>query len=158
MTVLIDTGIFFGFYNKRDVHHFHSIVLLIHAIQGRFGRPYITEHILDETLTLLKYKVSNDAARSFIEYFIKSGNLKIIFTDEVIIARAVKLFLENSKLKGFSFTDSVSIITVRELGIDYLMTYDKILKKFVKIISNEYVESLPKDELKKITEIINKKI
>lgn len=70
MAVIVDTGVFFGFYSLRDKHHLDSIALIVHLVEGRWGRGYITNHILDETLNILKYKVSVEVANAFIEAFI----------------------------------------------------------------------------------------
>jgi len=151
MSVLIDTGIFFGFFSKRDVHHLDSIILLAHALEGKWGRPYITEHILDETLTLLKYKISVECAVKFIEKFIESNNVEILMTSEASINSALKLFRKIGKIKGFSFTDAVSVVTVKENKLDLLMTYDTYLSSLVKTINANYVHTLPKDEIQRIT-------
>ncbi|MCD6514492.1 MAG: PIN domain-containing protein [Candidatus Odinarchaeota archaeon] len=153
MGILIDTGIFFAFYSKRDVHHFDSLVLIIHALEGKWGRPYITDHILDETLNLLKYKLSHETALEFLNAFIKSNNLEIIIADEDIIRQSLELFQKNWNVKGFSFTDAISITTAKRYQLEYVMTYNTFLSKFLKVINSSYVQSLPKEEIVKIKHI-----
>ena len=92
MTVLLDTGIFFAYYSLRDKHHFDSVALIIHVAEGRWGRAYITSHVLDETLNILKYKVSGSTAKAFIETFIDRGILHVIHTDEYIENETLQLF------------------------------------------------------------------
>ncbi len=54
VTALVDTDVFFAFYSLRDTHHFDSLGLITHLVEGRWGRAYITNHILDEVVNILK--------------------------------------------------------------------------------------------------------
>ena len=154
MSILVDTGIFFGLYSKKDVHHLDSIILITYVLEGKWGRPYITEHILDETLTLLKYKISTDAAQKFITAFIKSKNMGILLADEKDITNSLSLFEREQKTKGLSFTDAVSVALAQRNNLTYLMTYDLYLSKFVKIISFRYIQTLSEKEVKKILNML----
>ncbi|MHA1676339.1 MAG: PIN domain-containing protein [Candidatus Njordarchaeales archaeon] len=150
MGVLIDTGIFFGFYSKNDIQHNNSVALIIHALQGKWGRPYISDHILDETINILKYKISEEIALEFIRAFIISKNVEVIVSDLKIIDKALELFKQEYKLKGFSLTDAISITLMQEFNIEYMLTFDRVLGKFVKIIGPNYIETLSKRELEMI--------
>ena len=78
MAVIVDTGVFFAFYSLGDSHHLDSLGLVAHLAEGRWGRPLVTNHILDESLTILKYKVSPEASRAFLEAFVESGFIEVI--------------------------------------------------------------------------------
>ena len=82
MTVIVDTSILFAFYSIRDRYHLDSLAIVAHMIEGEWGRAYVTNHILDEILTLLKYRISPKTAEVFIESFIKEHLVEIIHTDE----------------------------------------------------------------------------
>lgn len=158
MAVIVDTGVFFGFYSLRDKHHLDSIALIVHLVEGRWGRGYITNHILDETLNILKYKVSVEAANAFIEAFIDGGIVKIVYTDEEIEKRALEIFRRNMRRKGFSYTDAVTVTVIREYGIDYLLSYDT--RSFTGLVDNiigtNYWDTLPARERERIARLVKK--
>ena len=158
MTAIVDTGVFFAFYSLKDKHHLDSIALIIHLIDGKWGRGFITNHILDETLNILKYKLSHDAAKAFIETFIEKDIIRIINTDVEIEKRALEIFMKNIHRKGFSYTDAVTVAVIKEYDIDYLLSFD--LRSFSKLVNNvvgsNYWEKLSIDERKRISELISK--
>lgn len=158
MTVIVDTGVFFGFYSLRDEHHLDSVALLVHLAEGRWGRGFITNHILDETLNILKYRVSGDSARAFIEAFIDSGVVKVVYTDEGVESRALSLYVQNLRRKGFSYTDAVTVVVMEEYGIGYLLSYD--MRSFSGLVNNivgpGYWESLSGEERSRIMRLVDR--
>jgi len=151
MAALIDTGIFFGFYSLKDVHHMDSVAIIVHALEGKWGRLFVTNHILDETLTLLKYKkLPVDA---FIEAFLNSGVLHVVRTDDEIEAKALELFRENIHRKGFSFTDAITEVVAKELGLT-LLSYDSGFG--IETIGKGYWESLEDKEKRRIISMVEK--
>jgi len=154
MAALIDTGIFFGFYSLKDNRHMDSVAILIHAVEGRWGKLYISNHILDETLTLLKYK--GLSAKAFIETFIESGMVQIIYADQEIESSALELFMENYQRKGLSYTDAVSIVIAREFALS-MLSYDvRSFQGILDVIGSGYWESLDKDEQKGILSMVRR--
>lgn len=152
MTVLVDTGIFFAFYSLRDKHHLDSIAIMVHMIEGKWGKPYITNHILDETLTVLKYRISPETARAFINAFIDNEVVEVLHVDKDIEVEALKLFKNRLKQKGFSYTDAVTATTLRKYELDYILTFDQrsFLDLAKKIIGPNYWNLLPEKEKKRI--------
>lgn len=157
MSILIDTGIFYAFYNKRDIHHLDSICILVHAMEGKWGRIYTTNLIVAETATLLRYRIGLKATMSFLEA-LNGSNMKIIFMDELLYDKTIKTLVKHPN-KRLSFVDAFSIITISELGINYLATYDERSFKGLinNIIGNEYSKILPKEEIDRILKEINYK-
>jgi len=157
MTVIVDTGIFFAFYSLKDKHHLDSIALIIHLVEGKWGTPYITNHILDETLNILKYRLSPRTAKAFIETFIDRGVVKILYPNEELEKRALKIFKENIDRRGLSYTDALTIATIKEYEINYLLTYDiRSFKGFIdNIIEPNYWNTLTKNEQNKVLKLIS---
>ena len=158
MTVLIDTGVFFAYYSLRDKHHLDSIALIVHLVEGKWGRAYITNHILDETLNILKYRLSPDTSRAFLETFIDNGVIKVIYPDEELELIALNIFRENISRKGFSYTDAMTVAVIRSLKIGYLLSYD--VRSFSGLVDNvigmNYWNSLPRHEQLKILELLKR--
>ena len=76
-----------------------SVALIIHVAEGRWGKAYITSHVLDETLNVLKYRVSSSTAKAFIEAFIDRGIVRIIHADEEVENEALRIFREPKGLQ-----------------------------------------------------------
>jgi predicted nucleic acid-binding protein len=158
LTVLIDTGVFFAFYSLRDKHHYDSLGLIAHLVKGRWGRGFITDHILDETLNILKYRISPETSKAFIEVFIDKGIVEILYTESNIEKEALKIFVKNLGRKGFSYTDAVTVAVIKEYGIRYLLSYD--IRSFQglvdSIIGPDYWQSLPSVEKEQILKLAKK--
>ena len=152
MTVLVDTCVFFAFYSLRDRYHMDAVALLIHAVEGVWGRVYVSDYVLDETLTLLKYRLGGDTARAFYDSFVRSGIVRVIYSDEDVISDALELFFRNVGRRGFSFTDAVIVSVLRRYGIDLLLTFDlRSFSGLVKgIIGPGYWDSLSSGERERI--------
>ncbi len=156
MTVIVDTGVFFAYYSLRDKHHLDSIALIVHLVEGKWGRAYITSHILDETLNILKYRLSPETSRAFLEAFIDNEVVRVIYPDEKLELKALDLFRKNISRKGFSYTDALTVAVVRELKISYLLSYDA--RSFSGLVDNivgmNYWNSLPRHEQRRILELL----
>ncbi len=158
MTVIVDTGVFFAFYSLKDRYHLDSLALIVHLIEGKWGRAFITNHILDETLNILKYKLSYKTANAFIEVFIDRDLIKVLYTDREIEEKALRIFKENISRKGFSYTDAITVAVIREYGINYLLTYDE--RSFTGLVENivgiDYWSTLTREEQNRILKLVEK--
>lgn len=74
-SILIDTGVFNAFYNKRDIHHLDSLCLITHILEGKFGKPYTSEFVVSETYTLFRYRLGYNTA-AFLKA-LKENNIEI---------------------------------------------------------------------------------
>ncbi len=156
MTVIVDTCVFFAFYSIRDRYHLDALGLVAHLVEGRWGRAYITCHILDETLNILKYRLSPETARAFMETFIDGGVVEILYLDKGVEDKALRIFRENIFRRGFSYTDAVTVATIDEYGIGYLLTFD--VRSFSGLVDNiigvGYWSSLAEDEKNRILKLV----
>ena len=155
MTVLVDTGVFFAFYSLRDRHHFDSLGLITHLVRGKWGKAFITNHILDETLNILKYKIAPEASKAFIEAFLDKGIVEVLYTDIGLETKALEIFKKNLGRKGFSYTDAITVAVMKEFMIDYLLSYD--IRSFQGLIDNivgpnywQMLSSTEKEEILKL--------
>lgn len=158
LTVLIDTGVFFAFYSIKDEHHLDSLGLIAHLVKGKWGRAFISNHILDETLNIIKYRLGPEVAKVFLETFIDSGVIDVLYTDAELEINALKIFRKNLWKKGLSYTDAVTIVLIKSHKIDYLLSYD--LRSFKGLVENiigpGYWHTIPKEEKKQILKIAKK--
>ena len=153
MSILIDSGVFYAFYNRRDVHHLDSICLLFHVLEGRYGRPYTLDLVVSEVYTLLRYRVGVDASLAFLDVLERSG-IEIFFFDNSCL-KGVKDVLKEYSERKLSFTDAFIIYIVEKYGIKFLASYDKrSFSGIIETIGLDYAKSLPKKELKRIFNMV----
>ena len=125
MSVLIDTGVFVALSNSRDVNHNRAKEMIEECVGGKFGRPYLSDYIFDETLTTAFVRTKNHKKSVELGEFIFGSEIDLIRIDEQTFQKAWEIFKE-SKL---SFTDCSSLALMRSYGINKLMTFDNELKK-----------------------------
>lgn len=153
MSILIDTGVFYAFYNKADIHHIDSICLLTHIFEGRYGYPYTVDLVLSETYTLLRYRIGFNTAISFLKILDKAG-LKIIFLDIDSCTGTIDM-LEKYYDRRLSFTDAFLIYILRNYKIDYIASYDeRAFSGIGNMIGKNYAKSLSKNEINRIYKIL----
>ncbi len=158
MTVLVDTGVFFAFYSIKDEHHLDSLGLITHIVKGKWGRAFISNHILDEILNIIKYRLGPEVAKTFLETFIDSNVINVLYIDAELEINALKIFKENLQRKGLSYTDAVTVALIKSHKIDYLLSYD--LRSFKGLVENiigpGYWHTIPEQEKKQILKIAKK--
>ncbi|MCD6457764.1 MAG: PIN domain-containing protein [Thermoproteales archaeon] len=156
MSILVDTSVFYAFYNKRDVHHIDSICLLTHILEGRYGRPYTVCLVVSETYTLLRYRIGYATAIAFLEALEKSG-IKILFLDEEGYSRVLEI-LEKYSDRKLSFTDASLVYILENYGIENMASYDE--RSFsglvARILGKNYANTLSKEEVDRIISLTKK--
>ena len=142
----------------RDKRHLDSLALVTNLLENRWGQGYVTNHILDETLTLLKYRISGGAAKAFIESIIGSGAIKVLFLNDDTEHEALILFEQYADRIGFSYTDAITVIAMKRYNIDFLLSFDKrsFLGLVERIVGPGYWSSLPERERERILKLAEK--
>ena len=143
MTIIIDTGVFYAYFDKKDNHHFDSAALLYHCLEGRFGTTFTSDYVVLETSLLIQRKLGDDTRLSFLD-FLRDGGLRTIFVGEEHYAITVETLRQN--FPRLSICDSATIVLMNSLGIQGLASYDE--RSFEGLAQNiwgkNYFESLPK--------------
>ena len=86
-----------------------------------------TNFILDETLTLICYHMSHQAAVDFwyrLQQLIQDGLVEFVRVDEADEAAAWQIF-EQYADQDFSFTDRTSFAVMRNLALSQVFTADR---------------------------------
>jgi len=121
--IFIDTGAFVARYVARDQYHPKAVTAWSELAVGA-RRCFTTNHILDETLTLLARRAGNQFAAERARALFASHELTIIRTDRDDEMRAVDL-LEQFADQPFSFTDCLSFSVMKHSGVSRAFTFDK---------------------------------
>lgn len=83
-----------------------------------------TDHVLDETLTLLRARLSLGAAEAWWRQVERSSRLRWEWIDTLRAERARHAFFRQGD-KGYSFTDCTSMVVMHELKIRRVPTTDR---------------------------------
>ena len=152
MTILIDTGIFYALLDKGDVNHLDAVAVMIHTLEGKFGRAYTTDYVVLETTLLLKSRLSAEAAKAMVDFLDRSG-ISTLIVDEPILRKSLKLLVKIPE--RLSLCDAASIVLIEDLGIGVLASFD--LKSFSGLVANiigkGYYASLSDEEKKRVKQL-----
>ena len=121
--VFIDSSGYFAVLNLRDARHNEAREILT-QLSARRRRAVTTEYILDETATLLRARGHVDYAAMLLEDLRHSTACQVLHVTTDHFNQAADMFL---KYRGqdFSFTDCVSFVVMRELGLHDALTSDQ---------------------------------
>lgn len=124
MAIFLDTGIFVAVRNVDDEYHERSRELMKGALEGKFGRIYTSDYVIDEAITTALVRTRrHDLAVDVGEYIIKSPRIsKLPVTKEVFDA-AWETFTR-LKDQPMSFTDCTSLALIERHNIRNIMSFD----------------------------------
>jgi len=123
MQLLIDTDFLIALVKEDDKNHLRSIDKLKSLKDALI---FITPFTIPETVTVLSYKVSQQAAKKFL----KETREKFIELplNEEIIGLADKIFLAQNK-KGISWIDCLNAAIVKYYKLEGILSYDKFYSR-----------------------------
>jgi predicted nucleic acid-binding protein len=121
--VFVDTSGFYAMLVKRDNAHTNVSKLLKKAKRLKW-RFVCTDYILDETATLLKARGLGYLLTDFFDSVLQSRVCRIEWTDTERFHSTTAYFLKTLD-QGWSFTDCLSFVVMRELEIKDALTKDK---------------------------------
>ena len=128
MSVFVDTSAWFAYLVHKDPDYPAATQWM-----SMNSQPLITsDYIIDETLTLLLYRASTQAAFQMGQLFFLYGIAHIEFVSPDDISNAWKTF-EQYRDKNWSFTDCTSKVIMERLKIPIAFSFDKHFRRLVKI-------------------------
>lgn len=122
-SIFVDTGAFIAQRNEEDYYHPQAL----HGFREilRTGVRVVTsEHVLDETLTLLGRKVNYAFAAQVGDDLLKSRLLGWLPADAQDHMKAVKLMRKYADQK-VSYTDALSFVLMKREKIRYAFSFDR---------------------------------
>ncbi|MBM3837415.1 MAG: PIN domain-containing protein [Verrucomicrobia bacterium] len=119
--LFIDSGGFYALVSPKSDVHSHSVAIMEEAARQK-RRAITTDHIIDETATLLRARGLSKLLVEFFRMTEESQALTVEWTTPNRFAAARKFMLKHLD-QEFSFTDCVSLVVMKELRlIDALAT------------------------------------
>ncbi len=123
----MDTSAWLALNDKSDQYHKKAISKSKKITQEKI-ELITSEYIVDETLTIIRYRVSHPAAVIFGESLFNSNIVKINDIAKEDILKAWDFF-KKYKDKDFSFTDCTSFTLMQKLRLSKAFTFDKHFKQ-----------------------------
>lgn len=138
---MLDTGVFYSFFDTKDEYYLDSIAILIHCLKGRFGQPFTTNYVVLEATTLMQRRLGSDVSIAFLD-FLAENKINTFVIDEAYYEKTLELF--RKEFRRLSLCDSGIIISMNELNLSALASYD--VRSFSglveQIYGKDYFESL----------------
>ncbi len=123
MRLFVDTAGWMSLADERDAFHVKCMKARDRWLE-QGGVLVTSDYVMDETLTLVRMRISIDAAERWWEQVAESPRLRWERIDAQRAEKA-RIWFFKWKDKLFSFTDCTSFVLMRELGIKKVLTTDK---------------------------------
>jgi predicted nucleic acid-binding protein len=118
--LFVDTGAFLARYLVKDQHHRRAVAVWKEAA----GSPLFTSnHVLDETFTLLGRRAGHAFAADRAENIYASQALEILYSTRTDESEAVRWFRKFAD-QNVSFTDCVAFVLMKRFRIQIAFTFD----------------------------------
>ena len=122
--IFIDTSAFLALEDESDQYHEAALQFREQVLRKKRYEVIATSYILDETLTLIRFRIGIRASIDFSKKIRRSKVVKIVQVSKEIEEKALDIF-ERYDDKDFSFTDCVSFVVMRETGIKEAFAFDE---------------------------------
>ncbi len=123
MKLFVDTAAWLALNDKNDQYHKKAMAKSL-EIKAKKIKLITSEYILDESITLIRYRVSHQAAVIFGDSLFKSRIVKIVDITEGNRLKAWEIFKKYND-KELSFTDCTSFVLIKNLKLQKAFTFDK---------------------------------
>ncbi len=131
MKLFVDTSAWFALNSSTDQNHAAAIEF-IKTFQRHAVILYTTDYIVDETVTLIRVKVSHKQAINFLNSALRSKNVIRSQVSRDLIMRAEQIFRKADKL--WSYTDCVSFAFMDAQGLSDAFAFDQNFSQYGKSV------------------------
>ncbi len=132
MKLFLDTSSLLSVFDRSDDHHSVCSDLWKELFQERNYEPVISDYILDELMTRIRYEVSHAIALQVLTNLIQlvdRGRLTFIWVNQTYFDQGRRIF-ERYRDQKFSFTDCTSFAICRDTGIQEAFALDSDFRIF----------------------------
>jgi predicted nucleic acid-binding protein len=128
MRIFVDTSAWFALNSRKDQHH-KQAGNFVASLKSNPVLLITTDYVVDETLTLLRFKVSHREAVAFLRLFSRSPQIVREQVTPEHLKRAEAIF-SRCHDKFWSFTDCVSFAFMEEKGLKDVFAFDENFSQF----------------------------
>lgn len=124
-TVFIDTGAFYALIDRDDPYHVIAYKQWAELLQQKYSW-YITNYIVSETYTLLRYRLGWDVACKFLKVIEECSNLGRITIRTVPLEteQYARELLRSLGDEDLSYIDAISMATIKREHIPLAFSFD----------------------------------
>lgn len=123
--VFVDTGAWYALIDRKDPDHARVVPLF----QANRGLLITSNFVVDETLTLLRYRLGWHIAHTFGEQMRTAALTRLVRISPADEDAAWEIFTRYRD-KSFSFTDCTSFAVVERLKIDVALAIDRDFRAY----------------------------
>lgn len=127
MKLFVDTSAWLALNDKNDQYHDKAVVKGS-AIKRQKIELITSEYILDESITLIRYRISHQAAIIFGDSLLRSRIVRIEDITNEDRFKAWEIFKKYDD-KELSFTDCTSFVLMKNLRLQKAFTFDEHFKQ-----------------------------
>lgn len=130
MAIFLDTGFYFALLSKRDKFHQRAQEILIELENRKYGIPFSSDYVLDESMTLLNIRTKGlrkDLLQKMLSLFIGSQQIaKLLIIRYEWLEKISQIQIKfTKKNKILSFTDASNIFLCELYGITNIVSFDE---------------------------------
>jgi predicted nucleic acid-binding protein len=133
MNLLLDTSALVAARNAKDRNHNKAFEIMTPALQGDYGKLFVSDYIFDEAVTLAYVRTGSKKLAYDIGKFAKAKPINFRFIEPIDFDKAWELFVQYED-KHLSFTDCTNIALMGRLGIETIFTFDAEFNGLVDVI------------------------
>lgn len=134
MSLLLDTSALVAARNANDRNHNKALEIMTPALQGDYGKLFVTDYIFDEAVTLAYIRTGSKRFAHDIGKFAKAKPINFRFIEPIDFDKAWELY-QHYEDKHLSFTDCTNIALMERLDIETIFTFDMEFKGLVNLIA-----------------------
>ena len=127
MRLFVDTSAWLALNDRNDQYHKKAVVKSTKIKKERIGL-ITSEYIVDESITLIRYRISHKASVIFGDSLFNSNIAKIADVTKNDLQRAWEMFRKFED-KELSFTDCTSFVLMKSLRLQEAFTFDSHFKQ-----------------------------
>jgi predicted nucleic acid-binding protein len=121
--LFIDTSALFALADRKDDHHLAATKYL-KAVSGEKRRLVTTTDVVDEIITLVRYRIGHAEAAVMGNRMLKSAWLDVTEVNDSLRHAALEIFMR-FRDQRLSFTDCTSFAFLRERSLPDAFTFDR---------------------------------
>ncbi len=121
-SLFLDTGCFLARELSRDQYHQKSVVAWKSLLNSQI-QLYCSEHVLDESITLLARRHSYAFAAQCGANYLTSNIIEWLVASENDLSEALRLMRKYSD-QAVSYTDCISFVLMKKQGIRHVFGFD----------------------------------
>lgn len=134
MSILLDTSALIAARNADDTNHTKTMEIMVPALNGEYGKVFVSDYIFDEAVTLAYIRTGSKRFAHDIGRFARAKPIIFRFIEPIDFDRAWELYQQYED-KRISFTDCTNIALMERLKIETLFTLDSDFNGLVNLIS-----------------------